>query len=223
MIDLPEIWRVVAEEFGVSPDARFLGRGRRVPATTARQVTMAIARELTPLTQSDIARWFRFDASMAHWAIERVQELCDEPTFAARYSTILARLRASSPPASASAATASSPPISEADAARIMDALEHLARWQPERMRALLGRVFARDEKTGRFGPPVSAASASTMPVSTAASVRSQQQPVSRQPPAQRNRSCLSCGTEFASDGPHNRLCRRCKDGPANGLPEQFN
>jgi len=29
--------------------------------------------------------------------------------------------------------------------------------------------------------------------------------------PAARERRCLKCGGPFPSDGPHNRVCKRCK------------
>lgn len=29
--------------------------------------------------------------------------------------------------------------------------------------------------------------------------------------PAAKSRSCLMCGGEFESDGPHHRICPRCK------------
>jgi len=30
-----------------------------------------------------------------------------------------------------------------------------------------------------------------------------------------RLRRCLMCGEKFTSDGPHNRICRRCKNSQA--------
>lgn len=36
-----------------------------------------------------------------------------------------------------------------------------------------------------------------------------------------RERPCLSCGTAFLSEGPHHRMCQRCR-GRASALPPQM-
>lgn len=37
-----------------------------------------------------------------------------------------------------------------------------------------------------------------------------------------KDRACLCCGTRFMSEGPHNRLCARCRGRDAGPVPMAF-
>lgn len=70
------ITRLVAAEFGVTY-SDVMGRGKEAPMAAARQVSMWLAKELTPLSCSAIARHFGRDHATVLYAIERVAEMRD--------------------------------------------------------------------------------------------------------------------------------------------------
>jgi len=248
MIDMDVIWRTVAQSCGV-PEHLVRSDGKRATAAhNARQVAMALARELTPLTLQEISRHFGLDASSVTWAVRKVNERRALPQFAKQLDRITRQLRrlaeepaeqpADVPAGAALAVVAGAPattpaptPVrsiaAEAEAARIMEAIEYLVSWQPDRLRSVLSRLYGRDQKTGRLtaGPAGEHKTAPSVAATAGGAAAGTSPATAVTSPAgggRRKRACLSCGEPFQSAGAHNRLCIRCVRSDAAGLPAQF-
>lgn len=233
MIDLDVIWRTVAQASGVPEELVRSDGTRGGAAHTARQVAMALAREMTPLALQEIGRHFGLDASSVTWAARKVAKRRAEPQFAKRLDRITRQLhqiaeertgadpaapRPGGAPSAPSAPSAKPAPtatparsvVAEVEAERVMASIEYLASWQPARLRRVLSRLYGRDKKTRRLAP---GGTGEQTPAPGGAAAAGG---------GRRARPCLSCGKSFPSAGAHNRLCARCVNSPAAGLPAQF-